>query len=194
MRVLCAFEHTASLRKEFELLGHDAWSCDFKACFVPGNHYRGDVFDLVSEHWDMVIAFPPCTFLCKAQIWRCQLDDVRADHQSAALKFIDKLYNSFPRIAIENPVGHLNTHWKLPSQIVKPFYFGDPYCKEICLWLKDCPPLISTYYSVLRKSVYNHTNSRMSQALRSEIRSSWAYYPLMCKAIAHQWSTLPLLK
>jgi hypothetical protein len=193
MRVLLACEHTASLRSEFQLLGHDAWSCDLKPCTVTGNHYQGDVFDLINEHWDLVVAFPPCTYLAKAQLWRCLSDERRWHKQQRALMFVRDLYNSFPRIAIENPIGHLNTHWKSPGQIIKPFYFGDPYSKEICLWLKDCPPIISTLYSVLRKPVSNHVNSRMSPALKSEIKSSWSHYPLMCKAIADQWNSLPLI-
>ena len=190
MNVLCAFESSGSLRNAFTLLGHNAWSCDVVKTSSPGQHYVGDVFDLCDSYWDLVFAFPPCTYLAKAQMFRYHNNIIRSFLRDNALNLVSTLYNSFSRIAIENPAGYLNNHWKAPSQILHPWYFGDPYNKDICLWLKDCPPVIATKYSVLRKSVSNHVNSRMSQAHKSIVKSSWSYYPEMCKAIAEQYSTL----
>lgn len=190
LRVLTACEHTGALRNAFAALGHDAMSCDLKPDISGGHHFQGSVFELDLKSYDLVVAFPPCTYLAKAQMFRYELEANRPQLRDEAVSFVSRLYHAADTIAIENPVGYLNKNWLSPSQIVHPYYFGDPYRKDVCLWLKNVPPLISTCYNPIRKHVKNHTNGRMSQELKSEIKSSWLYYPLMCQAIAQQWSHL----
>lgn len=190
MRILTACECSGALRDQFSKLGHHAVSCDLKPSSAPGRHYQCDVFDLKNEKWDLVFAFPPCTYLAKVQMFRYRKSSYYREKRNEAVSFVDKLWNSFPVIAIENPSGYLNNNWRSPAQIIYPWQFGDPYSKEICLWLKNCPPVISTRYSIIRKSISNHVNSRMSQARKSEIKSSWLRYPGMCKAIAEQYSNV----
>lgn len=188
MKVLLACNHTAALYNAIRANGHQVLSCDLKPAQHSGNHYVGDVFDIINNGFDIMIAFPPCTYLCKAQEFRVQKDTERRKKQVSAACFVDQLFNAnISQIAIENPVGYLSRAWLQPSQIVRPWFFGDPYGKEICLWLKNTPPLISTLYNPVRKSISNHVNGRMCQARKSEIRSSWKYYPGLCKAIADQW-------
>lgn len=188
-RILLGCYHSKALYNAFTDHGHDVTTCDLKPAEHSGKHYQGDVRELLSEDFDFAFFFPPCTYLAKAQIWRCKKDLSRADQQRQAVQFAKDLFNSpIPQVALENPVGSLASDWKHASQIVRPWWFGDPYRKEICLWLKNVPPLIATCYNPVRKSIANHTNGRMSQDLKSEIKSSWNYYPLMCEAIANQWS------
>jgi hypothetical protein len=190
MKILIACEHTASLSSEFRKLGHDVTTCDLKKSSVPQFHHQGNLFDVLYKNWDLVFAFPPCTFLAKAQMHLYVVSSVRSYHRDIAVQFVKDIYNSNHTVCIENPVGYLNNNWKKPNQIIRPWHFGDPYDKEICLWYKNCPPVLSTLFSPIRKNISNHTNGRMSQALKSEIRSSWSRYPMMCKAIATQYSNV----
>jgi hypothetical protein len=188
MKILLACYHTSILYNLLRSNGHKVVSCDLKPPLHNGEHYQGDVFDIINSGFDMMIGFPPCTYLCKAQEFRIKKEPDRKKKQVSAARFVDQLFHSsIPRIALENPVGYLSRAWLQPNQIVRPWFFGDPYGKEICLWLKDMPPLISTLYNPVRKSISNHVNGRMNQAQKSEIRSSWNYYPGMCQAIADQW-------
>ena len=190
MRILIACECSGIVRDAFTASGHDATSCDKKDSKSPGKHYKGDVFDIINDGFDMMIAFPPCTYIAKAQMWRCLRDSDRASFRDEAVEFVDRLYNcSIPKVAIENPVGYLNSNWNHPTQIIYPYMFGAPYRKDICLWLKNLPPLIGTCYSTGRKSMSNHVNGRMSQDLKSEIKSSWKYFGGIADAMVHQWST-----
>jgi len=189
-RVLIACEESGTVRDAFTAAGHFAMSCDLKPSKSPGPHYIGDVLDVLDGDWDLLIAFPPCTYLTRAQMYRCVPGTSYWNDQQSAALFVEKLYNcSIPQVAIENPPGFLNTHWLQPTQIVYPYNFGDPYRKTVCLWLKNLPPLMSTMVNPVRKSLDNHTNGRMSSDLKSEIRSSWKHFPRMSHALVHQWST-----
>lgn len=187
-RVLIAFEESGTVRDAFTSSGFFAMSADLKPTSSQGHHYQGDVFDVIDDGWDMMIAFPPCTYLCKAQQWMCNHDPIRRALRDESLELVRRLFNcGIPQIAIENPPGYLTNHFRQPTQLVYPFQFGDPYRKEIALWLNGLPPLISTLINPVRKPISNHTNSRMSSAQRSEIRSSWKYYPGLAAALVNQW-------
>lgn len=188
MKVLVACECSGTVRDAFTRAGHTAMSVDLKPSLSSGDHYQGDVFDVINQGWDLMVAFPPCTYLAKAQQWRYQYESKRPQLRDEAMYFVNDLFRApIPRIAIENPVGYLNHNWRPPTQICYPYMFGDPYRKEICWWLKNLPPLIGTLYNPVRKSIANHTNGRMSQDLKSEIKSSWKYYPGLAAAIVDQW-------
>jgi hypothetical protein len=91
--------------------------------------------------WDLMIAHPPCTYLSYAatRVWN---KPGRAEKREEALVFLKQLYNApIHKICVENPVGYQNTVWKKPTQIIHPYYFGEPYQKRTCLWLKNLPPL-----------------------------------------------------
>jgi len=188
MKVLIACEYSGIVRDAFTSTGHNAISCDLIESTSPGQHIIGDAIEIIySESWDMIIAHPPCTFLCKAQIWRCLQDKERMKLQVKAIEFVKLIYNSkCALIAIENPIGALTKGFKPPDQIIYPWYFGDPHTKEICLWLKGLPPLISTVYSTKRQPISNHTNGRMSPGQKSKIRSR--FFPLVAQAMANQWN------
>ena len=142
MRVLIACERTQRVCIEFRRLGHEAYSCDIQPADGghPEWHIQDDVLRVLNQSWDMVIAFPPCTHLCCpcAGLWPLKSADGR---QGAAFAFILKIWDSCEKVCIENPQGWLNTHWRKPDQTVHPYFFGDPWLKRTCLWLKNLKPL-----------------------------------------------------
>jgi hypothetical protein len=141
MKVLIACEYSGTVRDAFIARGHEAMSCDLLPTDKPGPHYQGSVFDIIDQGWDLMIAHPPCTYLTYAgtRHWNAP---GRAELRKEALKFFLDLYAAnIPKIAIENPVGYVNTAWRKPDQIIHPYYFGDPVQKRTCLWLKGLPLL-----------------------------------------------------
>ncbi len=142
MKVLVACEFSGIVRDAFAKRGHDAWSCDLLPSEAGGNHYQTDARNILGGsywQWDLMVAFPPCTHLSKAGGW-CWKH--KKQLQKEAFEFVKILADApIYRICIENPVGWLNTHWCPPDQIIHPYYFGDPYLKETCLWLRNLPKL-----------------------------------------------------
>lgn len=141
MKILIACEYSGTVREAFAAKGHTVWSCDILPTEIPGNHYQGDVFDILDRGWDMLIAFPPCTYLSYVSIKHWNRPG-RKEQREAAMAFFLGLANApIEKIAVENPVGWANTIWRKPDQIVHPYYFGEPFQKRTCLWLKNLPPL-----------------------------------------------------
>lgn len=143
MKVLIACEYSGIVREAFAAKGHYAFSCDILPTEIPGLHYQGDVMDIINNDWDMIIAFPPCTYLAKCGLHYLKTRPERSiPHQKAVDFFLSIYNNKCPRIAIENPEGWMNTNFKKPDQIIQPYYFGDNEIKTTCLWLKGLPLLI----------------------------------------------------
>ena len=186
LRVLVACEYSGTVSQAFRAEGHNVISCDLEPSPVSAHHYKGDVLRLIKcQKFDLMIAHPPCTWLAKAQLHR--QDSFSITNRLAAFNFVHTLWNApIPHIAIGNPIGWLNTAWMPPQQIVYANEFGSPYGKDICLWLKDLPPLITGYLSPGKKKVANHVNSRMSQAVKSKIKSK--FFPEVATAMAAQWT------
>jgi len=144
MKILIACEYSGAVREAFKKLGHDAMSCDIKDTEIPGNHYKGDVFDVINDGWNMMIAFPPCTHL--AVSGAKHFEQKRKDgRQQQGIDFFMKIVNAnIPKIAIENPIGIMSNIYKKPTQIIHPWQFGHEASKSTCLWLKGLPLLIPT--------------------------------------------------
>jgi hypothetical protein len=144
MNILIACEYSGVIRDAFTKLGHNSTSCDLLSSDTPGNHYKGDVFDIINEPWDLMIAHPPCTYLSYAGMdnW---YDEGRAFLRIKAAEFFIKLWQSnIKHICIENPQGIMNKIFRQPDQVIHPYYFGEREMKRTCLWLKNLPLL--TYY------------------------------------------------
>lgn len=149
MNIIIACETSAEVRSRMELKGHNVWSCDLKNSAKFGNHYKGSIFDILDtperigvSHWDMMIAFPPCTHLAiSGGAW---FDQKRKDgRQQQGIDFFMAMVNAnIPKIAIENPVGIMSSIYRQPDQIIQPYYFGDPSRKPTCIWLKNLPKLV----------------------------------------------------
>jgi hypothetical protein len=141
MRVLIACEHSGTIRDAFSELGHDAWSCDLLPTLSPGNHIQGDVLNVLSDDWDMMVAHPPCTYLSYAGMAHWHKPG-RAEAREAAMTFFMQLINApIPFICVENPRGLPCQRYRKPDQVIHPYMFGDPQLKRTCLWLKNLPPL-----------------------------------------------------
>ena len=144
MRVLVACECSGRVRDAFIEKGHDALSCDIEPSEVGGPHYQGDVRDILNEGWDLMVAHPPCTYLSRAgaRWWK---SPGRAELADAAAEFAFLLRDApIEKIAIENPIGQLNKRWRYPDQTIQPHWFGHPFSKATCLWLKNLPLLVPT--------------------------------------------------
>jgi len=171
LRVLIACESSGVVRDAFSRLGHDATSCDLLPTESPGDHFMGDVREILfdsDQHWDLIIAHPPCTFLNVAAAWAFEDPDfekypgvgyhqkvkagtltgkARRDAQKESLDFV-RMFMDFdcPRIAIENPVGAISSKIRKADQYVQPYEYGDDASKKTGLWLKGLPKLQPTHY------------------------------------------------
>lgn len=143
MRVLIACEFSGIVREAFRKKGHDAWSCDLFTTEIPGQHIKGNVIDILNEGWDMMIAHPPCTYLCRNRAkWNTQNDSAE---QMKAKDFFLKFYNAkIDKICIENPVPLKALGLPSYTQIIQPWQFGHDHSKKTCLWLKNLPALNET--------------------------------------------------
>jgi len=146
MRVLVACEESQTVTKELRKLGHEALSCDILPCSGghPEWHFQDDVFKIINEGWDMMIAFPPCTHLATsgARHFEKKIADGR---QQQGIDFFMEIINApIPKIAVENPIGIMSTKFRKPNQIIQPWQFGDKAQKSTCLWLKNLPNLEPT--------------------------------------------------
>ena len=145
MRILIACEYSGIVRDAFIAKGHEAMSCDLLPTERPGPHYQGDVSDIINDGWDMMIAHPPCTFLCSSGLHWNKRRPGREEKTKKALEFVRLLLDAdIPRIALENPIGCISTRIRKPDQIIQPWQFGHPESKATCLWLKGLPPLQPT--------------------------------------------------
>lgn len=193
MRVLIACEYSGTVRDAFADRGHDAWSCDLLPSDTAGNHYLGDVRDILDDEWDLMIAHPPCTHLAVSGArW---FKDKQAE-QAEALDFVRLLLDTpIPRIALENPVSIISSRIRKPDQIIQPYEYGHEATKTTCLWLKNLPPLMPT--NIVGKGKRHVTKSGKSlpewynlppSADRWKIRS--ATFSGIAEAMANQWGSL----
>lgn len=199
MKVLVACEESQRVCIAFRERGHEAYSCDILDCSGghPEWHIKGDVSPLLKEKWDLIIAHPPCTYLANAGLHYLKSKPDRLAKHTAAVDFFMSIYNaSCERVAIENPIGWINTHFRKPDQIIQPYFFGDPEIKTTCLWLRGLSKLIPTNMlnrpepkgHIIRKSgpkkgqKYNYY---WRQGKNAKMRSKT--FLGIAKAMAEQW-------
>ena len=149
MRVLVACERSGTVRNEFLIKGHDAWSCDlYPSRGGDFHHYRQDVEPLLRQEWDMVIAHPPCTYLCNSGVRWLAGNEKRWADMVAATEFFRKCLDAnASMVCVENPIMHGEAARRVGqryTQIIHPSEFGSPEKKSTCLWLKGLPPLVPT--------------------------------------------------
>ena len=214
MKVLLFCEESQAVTKEFRSRGHEAYSCDILPCSggKPEWHIQSDgSLDILNQEWDMIIAFPPCTYLTvTGNKWFYHPEDKhlpieerrphpkfpdRQEKRKQAIEFFKAIYNAkCEKIAIENPVGIMSSNLRKPDQIVHPYHFGDPHAKKTCLWLKGLPkleytnvvePEYVTFKSGKRMAKWYVEAAKHPPAMRSKIRSKT--FPGIAKAMADQW-------
>lgn len=144
MRVLVACEYSGAVRDAFIAQGHEALSCDLEPTEAPGPHYQGDVRDVLSFPWDMIVAFPPCTHLTVSGARWHQAKRMDGSLYAGGAFFMLFAKHDCPRIAIENPVGIMSSIYRKPDQVIQPWQFGHGETKATCLWLKGLPLLRPT--------------------------------------------------
>jgi hypothetical protein len=204
MKVLIACEFSGTVRDAFTKLGHDSWSCDLEPTDLPGNHYQGSVLDILNDGWDLMIAHPPCTYLTvTGNKWmKDEYKDrfpTRQQDRKDGIEFFMQLANAnIPKIAIENPIGIMSTHWRKPDQIIQPWHYGHEATKSTCLWLKELPLLKPTNIVGKGEFVTFKSGKRMTKwyvdaanaktpSERAKIRNKT--FQGIADAMANQWGS-----
>ena len=199
--VLIACEESQAECKAFRDLGYIAYSCDIQPYRPTGNpywHIQADVTNLLHgdtafrvqagflrcvPRWDLIIAHPPCTYLCKVSsvqmVVRGQVNPVRYEKMLQARKFFFECMNAqAPYVAVENPLPMARANLPQPSCFIHPSWFGVKYTKKTLYWLKNLPPIMPEL---------EYPNPRQFvRASRGKYRSRT--FPEVAQAIARQWS------
>ena len=238
MQILVACEESQAVTKELRRLGHEAYSCDILECSGghPEWHIMQDALTLLNPtildessedtlygfefetmdkkshciwgRWDMIIAFPPCTYLSNAGACRLYpkkgvLNQERYQKGLEAKEFFMKFLNAdCPRIAIENPVSSSVFQMPKHSQEIQPFQFNEdgahPYTKKTRLWLKGLPNLVPTTPECKPIGPYvpagtgRKDRSKYGSAKRGDDAKNRAKtFPGIAKAMAEQWAGYP---
>lgn len=234
MKILVACEESQAVTIELRRLGHEAYSCDIEPCSGghPEWHIQGDALKLINgvckfitedgmkhtltTRWDMLIAHPPCTYLTtcgnRAYSLKCNSAEKVIERYKArdeAVRFFMQFINAeCEKIAVENPQGYMNTHFRKPDQTIHPYYFAigrddkeNYYQKKTCLWLKGLRPLQKTSDLPIPEPMYicqgekskgkkigwceGITGTTGGQKGRAKARSKT--FPGIAKAMAEQW-------
>ena len=202
MRILVACEESQAVTKELRRLGHEAYSCDIIECSGghPEWHLQVDALELLKMKWDMIIAFPPCTYMANSGAVRMrvkgQIQPERFEKAMEAKKFFMQFYNAdCPRIAIENPTPMKIIGLPQYNQVIQPYQFGHPYSKRTCLWLKGLPPLIPTEIIENHEPYVNggfkdaHGNyMRFRGRKERDAKTRAKTFPGIARAMAEQWA------
>lgn len=223
MRVLVACEESQRVCSAFRARGHEAYSCDIidPSGSHPEWHIKGDVLPILNGYcfietmdgqvhqiegkWDLIIAHPPCTYLTNTGNRWFNVEKY-GDKARERLKLREEAITFFmafanancDHIAIENPIGAMSTRWRKPDQIIQPWWFGDPFEKKTCLWLKGLPLLKktnevtpekrTTYASGKSMPAWYAAAANLPAAERSRIRSQT--FPGFAEAMAEQWGEI----
>ena len=233
MKVLVACEESQRVCIAFRDLGYEAYSCDIleSSGGHPEWHIRGDVlplingdctfltadgFHTINGKWDLIIAHPPCTYLSNVATRQyslkcCPAEKIIArleERAKAAVFFMQLALANCDRVAIENPVGFMNSAYRKPDQIIHPYYFAESesdtenyHKKRTCLWLRGLPILTRKIVLPEPPPMYickgeksngkkigwceGMRNIKGGQAERAKARSKT--FPGIAKAMAEQW-------
>jgi site-specific DNA-cytosine methylase len=203
LKVLVACECSGVVRDAFIGRGHNAISCDILPSDVGGPHYKGDVFDIIDDDWDLLIAHPPCTYLSvSGNRWLYNKDGTKNKERWKkrwdALDFVWKLMHcDIEKICIENPRSVISSEIRKPDQLLQPWQFGDPAQKETFLWLKNLSPLYhfgerggskGEFVDVgngKKMPKWYNDSFRLSDEMRQKVRSKT--FKGIANAMAEQW-------
>ena len=194
MRILVACEESQAVTKELRRLGREAYSCDIEPCSGghPEWHLQQDVTQLLKMKWDMIIAFPPCTYLSNAgakHLWKNHvLNEERYKKGLEAKAFFLQFLNAnCPRIAVENPVSSKIFDMPQHTQEIQPYEFGHPVQKKTRLWLRGLPPLKPTNIVDYRCNCHEAGTWFMKGGKERQKNRSKTF-PGIAKAMAEQWA------
>lgn len=194
MKILVACEESQRVTIELRKLGHEAYSCDILPCSGghPEWHLQQDVVPLLKEKWDMIIGFPPCTYLSNAGARHLfpggKLNEERYKKGLEGKKLFMAIYNAdCPRIAVENPTPSKIYNLPPKSQVIQPWQFGHPYSKRTQLWLKGLTPLKPTNIVEVESSCRKAGNW-FNKGGKDRQRNRSKTFPGIAKAMAEQWT------
>lgn len=202
MKILVACEESQAVTIELRKLGHEAYSCDIQDCSGghPEWHLQCDALEMLKMKWDMIIAFPPCTYMTNAGAVRMRVNGVivkeRYEKAMEAKKFFMKFYNAnCSKIAIENPTPMKLIGLPPYQQAIQPYQFGHPYSKRTCLWLKGLPLLKPTKILTEHEPFVNggckdaNGNYRRFQGRKErDPKSRSKTFQGIAQAMAEQWA------
>lgn len=200
MKVLVGCEFSGIVRDAFAKLGHNVISCDILPSEKPGNHYQGNILDIINDGWDLAIFHPPCTYLTNAGVRHLHSVPSRNGvitkiHGAERWKlmyeacdFFNQLQNAnIKHICIENPIPHKYAREKIGkyTQIIQPWQFGHGETKATCLWLKNLPLLQPT-------NIVSGRESRIHKMGPSKDRGKERSRTFLgiAEAMATQWNKL----
>ena len=195
MKILIACEYSGVVRDAFVKLGHDVTSCDLLPTDKPGNHYKGNVMDIIDDGWDMMIAHPPCTYMSNSGVCHLHKYPKRWLKLFEASEFFNKLLDcNISKVAIENPIMHKYGKRLIldrkQTQVIHPWMFGHTEKKATCLWLKGLPNLVETdnvksKMELLPKNQQQRLHYLPPTLDRWKIRSTT--FSGIAKGMAEQW-------
>lgn len=187
LNVLVGCEFSGTVRDAFTALGHYAMSCDLLPSDTPGEHYQGDIHDVLDWGFDLAIFHPPCTYLCNSGVSWLHKQPERWQQMAEGAAFFRELLNApIPHIAVENPIMHkyaVAIVGRRQNQVIQPYQFGHGESKATCLWLKNLPCLTPTNQVAGREQRLHRLPPSPE---RWKLRS--ATYPGIAAGMAEQWS------
>ena len=196
MRVLVGCEFSGTVRRAFAMRGHDAWSCDLLPAEDRSNkHIVGDIRDILSDGWDLlIVCHPPCTRLCNSGVrWLSKppasktLEQMWQELDEGCALFSDCWNAPIERVAVENPVMHRYAKERIrnyvePAQSVQPWQFGHGEVKRTCFWLKNLPALTPTNIVDGREPRIHHMSPGPDRA-----KERSRFFSGIAEAMADQW-------
>ena len=203
LNILIACEESGAVRDAFIALGHNAISCDIQPSSSDNDnpHIMGDALaEAYSGKYDMMIAFPPCTYLSKAGArWMYPTagnvcPKRYAKSQDAKEFFLKLLEAPIPYIAIENPTPLKVCGLPKNTQVIQPYQFGHQYSKRTLLWLKGLPSLTPTdivtqYTPFLPSNTSGFAKGQGgSRGVAHNAKDASKTFKGIASAMAQQWS------
>jgi len=191
MNILIACEESGTVRDAFIKKGHNAISCDLLDTSNPGPHIIGDVIPILKMKWDIIIAHPPCTYLCNSGVSHLKDNLIRQFKMDMAVKFFNKLLHAkCEKVCVENPIPHKYGLGKTYAQLIQPWMFGHMETKATCLWLRGLPKLeptnnVKEEMLKLPKSKIQRIHYLSPGPNRARLRSKT--YQGIADAMAKQW-------
>jgi hypothetical protein len=189
-KVLVGCEYSATVREAFTQAGHYAVSCDLLPTEIPGNHYQGDIIDLLNEKWDLAIFHPPCTRLANSGVRWLNERNLWQEMKEGAEFFKHLLNANIDRICVENPIPHkyaIEIIGRKYDQIIQPYEYGHTTSKATCLWLKNLPKLKPTEILPKERITYDiHLCSPGVNRWKERSR----FFTGIAQAMAMQWGSL----
>lgn len=187
--MIVACEMSGRVREAFRKKGHDAYSCDFLPSEISSNfHIQDDVLNHLNDNWDLMIAHPVCTYICRNRARQNKMEKKEIDTSL----FMSLLNSNIPLICVENPVPSKEANLPKYTQIIQPYQFGHDHSKKTCLWLKGLPKLQPTkiipYTYIITPNGKKYTKGWYKTPRNSIARSRT--FQGIADAMADQWGNL----